>query len=59
MNIETCEKCGKQYSWHETNAHYPGGKEKEVLICPHCKHQKDGPWMTSGFFETEAIESAK
>ena len=57
--IKVCEKFEKQYYGHDLNANYPGGKDEKVLVCPHCQYQKEGLWMTSGFFKTQGIESVK
>ncbi len=55
QDIRVCKKCGKKYRVRNISDQYPGGKEKEELICPWCKHV-DGKLTTSGWVETEKVE---
>lgn len=36
MNIITCKKCGKKYTYEFGGTVYPGGKERENANCPYC-----------------------
>lgn len=50
-DVRTCGKCGKMYSVSNDGDRWPGGKDREEIICPHCGHV-DGYMMTSGFPRT-------
>ena len=54
-DIRTCKKCGKRYVVINYGDHFPGGKEKEEIICPWDGHI-DGTMMTSGFVRTEKVD---
>ena len=47
-NIRTCGHCGKKYMVENHGDCYPGCKEKEEIVCPHCK-EIDGYMTTSGW----------
>lgn len=49
-----CEKCNGHFEYHEDGAIYPGGKDKEDIICPYCG-EKNGTIMTSGFVRCKKI----
>ena len=53
--IRICNHCGKKYSVENRNDRFPGGKEKEEIICPHCG-EIDGYMMTSGYPYTQKEE---
>lgn len=57
MHVATCEKCDQKYYWYETSANLEGCKDSEYIICPYCYHEKQGPWVTSGYFMTEPLVS--
>lgn len=42
----TCKKCGGLYSYELVGTVYPGGKDKEEIICPFCG-EVEGHRMTS------------
>jgi len=53
-DIEVCDNCGEKFSVIEFPMGVPGGKEKESVICPHCRYvQRES--MTDGWFSTSKI----
>lgn len=54
MTEEICKKCGGKFHWEIINAGYPGGKDKEEIICPHCG-EINGHRMTAGTIWTEKV----
>ena len=54
-DIRVCGNCEKKYSVSNKGDHWPGGKDREEIICPHCGHI-DGHMMTSGNPRTEKEE---
>lgn len=51
-----CRKCDKWFKVIVTTMGFPGGKEKEEIICPYCR-EENGYEMTDGFVHTEIIKS--
>ncbi|CAD5599723.1 hypothetical protein RZ714_004588 [Escherichia coli] len=49
------ESCNKEFIYWEHSGGYPGGKDKEPIICPYCGH-KNGYEMTSGLISSKKIE---
>ncbi len=54
-DIRICKHCGKKYSVENRSDVFPGGKEREEIICPHCG-KIDGYMMTSGYPYTQEEE---
>lgn len=48
----TCEKCGHEFHWRNWGDVYPGGKDKEDIICPKCGNIT-GSIVTSGSIFTD------
>ena len=53
--MEVCSKCGKQFSWAVSGDVWPGGKDREDIICPYCG-ECTGSVVTSGFLVTKKAE---
>lgn len=49
------EKCKKEFIYWEHSGGYPGGKEKETIVCPYCGHE-NGFVMTSGLISSKKLE---
>ena len=50
-----CNNCKKEYFYENIGDRFPGGKEKEEVVCPYCK-KIDFYIMTSGYVKTSKIE---
>lgn len=46
------ESCNKEFIYWEHSGGYPGGKDKEPIICPYCGHT-NGYEMTSGLISSK------
>ena len=55
-NTTVCEKCGKEFLWSVHDGIWPGGKDKEFIICPYCNNAA-GSVMTNGFIEVRKTEN--
>lgn len=51
MGDTICKRCNKKYTWSIAGTVYPGGKEKEEIICPY-SGEINGYEMTSAFVES-------
>lgn len=54
-DVRICKSCGKRYVVENVSDCFPGGKEQEEIVCPHC-HAHDGVMITSGFVRTRVFE---
>lgn len=53
---EKCKNCGKDYYYESSSNIWPGGKERETVICPYCK--AEGPSeMISGFINSYKLDN--
>lgn len=52
------ESCGQEFDYREVGTIYPGGKDKEPILCPKCGSIA-GHAMTSARFESYAIPKSK
>jgi len=52
LNNAICEKCKREFQWSNWGDIYPGGKNKEDIICPYCG-SVDNSIMTSGYIHTQ------
>ena len=52
--IRTCGHCGQQYFVENRMDCYPGCREREEIICPHCG-EIDGYMKTSGVPHTSKV----
>jgi hypothetical protein len=52
INTTVCKKCKHGFQWSNRGDIYPGGKEKEDIVCPYCG-AVDGNIMTSGYIHTQ------
>lgn len=53
-NSYKCQVCGKNFTMVISNTGYPGGKERESIICPWCGAE-NGSEMTNGIITTHKI----
>lgn len=35
-SAEICKTCGKKFTWELHGIGYPGGRDREDIICPYC-----------------------
>ena len=57
MKLIKCKKCGKLFEYRIVGTIYPGGKEREDIVCPRCG-ETNGSEMTSAFIQTYKIDEA-
>lgn len=55
MTKVECKKCGKTFGYEHTGNIYPGGKDREYIVCPYCR-ETNGSIMTSGFVYTYKLD---
>ena len=52
VNNAKCKKCNNSFQWSNRGDIYPGGKDKEDVVCPYCG-SVDSSIMTSGYIYTQ------
>lgn len=55
MKTIKCDKCKRLFKYKEILDNFPGGLEKEEVICPYCGYV-NCEIMTSGIIKTEKID---
>jgi len=55
MSKVKCDKCNKEFAYGEFMNNFPGGLEKEDVICPYCGHIAF-QIMTSGLVTTYKLD---
>lgn len=53
-DIRKCEACDKGFTVEISGAGYPGGKERESVVCPWCGAE-NGSEMTNGILTTRKV----
>lgn len=56
MERTQCKKCGNEYVYDKVGTVYPGGKDREDVICPYCGNV-DYSEMTSQYFVSYKLDS--
>lgn len=56
MSKVKCDKCNKEFTYGEFMNNFPGGLEKEDVICPYCGHCVM-QIMTSGTISSNILET--
>jgi len=51
-NNKICKECKHEFQWSNRDDIFPGGKDKEDIVCPYCG-SIDGSIMTSGYIHTQ------
>lgn len=54
-DITNCENCKRKFSYQNCGDRWPGGKEKEFIVCPYCK-ANNGWVITSGFIVSSKLD---